>query len=99
MLVPKRHTQEEEGPLGTRSQVLLKADGSHSHRPHEAKHHPQRVSFPPPSIKLANFFVTADQQLRLGDFGLATFNNEEFRSKRSLCGTPNYISPEVIEKK
>ena len=51
------------------------------------------------SIKLANYFVTEDYQIRLGDFGLATFNDEIFRNKKSICGTPNYIAPEVIDRK
>ena len=51
------------------------------------------------SIKLANIYVLEGFKLKLGDFGLATFNSEEFRQKRSVCGTPNYLAPEVIEKK
>jgi serine/threonine protein kinase len=35
-------------------------------------------------------------RLKLGDFGLATFNNAEFAKKKSVCGTPNYIAPEII---
>lgn len=51
------------------------------------------------SIKLANYFVTEGYELKLGDFGLATFNDEMFKNKKSICGTPNYIAPEVIDKK
>lgn len=35
----------------------------------------------------------------MGDFGLATMNDADFRENKALCGTPNYIAPEVIEKK
>lgn len=37
--------------------------------------------------------------VKVGDFGLATkvlFNGEK---KRTICGTPNYIAPEVLESK
>lgn len=48
---------------------------------------------------MANIFVDKDFNLKLGDFGLATINDAAFREKRAMCGTPNYIAPEVIEKK
>jgi serine/threonine protein kinase len=34
---------------------------------------------------------------KLGDFGLATKLEFKGEKKRSLCGTPNYIAPEVIK--
>lgn len=51
------------------------------------------------SIKLANYFLDEKMNLKLGDFGLATINDEVFRMKRSTCGTPNYIAPEIIDHK
>lgn len=35
----------------------------------------------------------------LGDFGLATKVEYEGERKKTLCGTPNYIAPEVLSKK
>ena len=46
-------------------------------------------------MKLGNLFINDDMEIKIGDFGLATrvdFNGER---KRTLCGTPNYIAPEV----
>ena len=34
-----------------------------------------------------------------GDFGLATKIEFEGERKKTLCGTPNYIAPEVLCKK
>lgn len=43
-------------------------------------------------LKPANVYLTQDYVLKIGDFGLA----DRIRSKnRGICGTPNYISPEV----
>ncbi|KAK6622364.1 hypothetical protein RUM44_002175 [Polyplax serrata] len=44
-------------------------------------------------LKPANVYLTQDYVLKIGDFGLA----DRIRSKnRGICGTPNYISPEVL---
>lgn len=38
-------------------------------------------------------------QIKIGDFGLATYWNEKSHDKQpTICGTPNYMSPEVIRK-
>ena len=37
--------------------------------------------------------------LKLGDFGLATKLDFDGERKRTICGTPNYIAPEVLEGK
>jgi len=50
-------------------------------------------------LKLANLFLSENMQLKLGDFGLATKLEFEGEKKRSLCGTPNYIAPEILEGK
>lgn len=34
-----------------------------------------------------------------GDFGLATKVEFDGERKKTLCGTPNYIAPEVLGKK
>ena len=38
-------------------------------------------------------------QVKIGDLGLATRVDFEGERKRTLCGTPNYIAPEVICEK
>ena len=36
-------------------------------------------------------------QIKLGDFGLATKLDFDVEKKRTICVTPNYIAPEVLE--
>jgi len=38
-------------------------------------------------------------EIKLGDFGLATKLDFDGERKRTICGTPNYIAPEVLEGK
>ena len=38
-------------------------------------------------------------QVKIGDFGLATKLDFEGEKKRTVCGTPNYIAPEILEGK
>ncbi|CAB3402676.1 unnamed protein product [Caenorhabditis bovis] len=48
-------------------------------------------------LKLGNLFLNDELQVKLGDFGLATTVENDER-KKTLCGTPNYIAPEVLNK-
>ena len=50
-------------------------------------------------LKLANLFISENMQLKLGDFGLATRIDFEGERKRTLCGTPNYTAPEILDGK
>ncbi|XGW28952.1 hypothetical protein V3C99_008617, partial [Haemonchus contortus] len=50
-------------------------------------------------LKLGNLFLNGDLQVKIGDFGLATTVDMEGERKKTLCGTPNYIAPEVLDKK
>ena len=47
-------------------------------------------------LKLGNMFLAADMTLKIGDFGLATSLADN--RPGNLCGTPNYIAPEVLAK-
>ena len=50
-------------------------------------------------LKLGNLFLNDELEIKIGDFGLATKIDYDGERKRTLCGTPNYIAPEVLAKK
>ena len=47
-------------------------------------------------LKLGNVFFDPDMNLKIGDFGLATILPSPDSRKYTICGTPNYIAPEVL---
>ncbi|KAG9273620.1 serine/threonine-protein kinase PLK3 [Astyanax mexicanus] len=49
-------------------------------------------------LKLGNFFVNENMELRLGDFGLAAKLETVEQRKKTICGTPNYLAPEVLNR-
>ncbi|KAK7079554.1 Serine/threonine-protein kinase plk1 [Halocaridina rubra] len=50
-------------------------------------------------LKLENLFLNDNMELKIGDLGLATQVDYEGERKMTLCGTPNYIAPEILCKK
>ncbi|KAJ8413535.1 hypothetical protein AAFF_G00080420 [Aldrovandia affinis] len=50
-------------------------------------------------LKLGNLFLNDEMAVKIGDFGLATKIEFDGERKKTLCGTPNYIAPEVLCKK
>ncbi|KAF7993146.1 hypothetical protein HCN44_005927 [Aphidius gifuensis] len=49
-------------------------------------------------LKLGNLFLDDELQVKIGDFGLATKLEHDGERKKTLCGTPNYIAPEILTK-
>ncbi|XP_062920546.1 serine/threonine-protein kinase PLK3 [Mobula hypostoma] len=49
-------------------------------------------------LKLGNFFINDNMEVKVGDFGLATKLLPVDQRKRTICGTPNYLAPEVLNK-
>ncbi|KAL1513517.1 hypothetical protein ABEB36_002919 [Hypothenemus hampei] len=49
-------------------------------------------------LKLGNLFLNDDLHVKIGDFGLATKIEYDGERKKTLCGTPNYIAPEILKK-
>lgn len=50
-------------------------------------------------LKLGNLFLNEKLEIKLGDFGLAAkldFDNEK---RHTVCGTPNYLAPEVLSNR
>ena len=50
-------------------------------------------------LKLGNLFLSDQMEIKIGDFGLATKIEYKGQRRRTVCGTPNYIAPEIIEGK
>ncbi len=48
------------------------------------------------SVKLGNLLINDKMELKLADFGLATKLEFPGDRKHTVCGTPNYIAPEII---
>ncbi|KAI8341409.1 kinase-like domain-containing protein [Chlamydoabsidia padenii] len=47
-------------------------------------------------IKLCNIFLDHKMNVKLGDFGLSATLTKPEERKRSVCGTPNYMAPEIL---
>lgn len=50
-------------------------------------------------IKGQNIFITKNNTVKLGDFGIARILNKTMEKARTVVGTPYYLSPEIIENK
>lgn len=50
-------------------------------------------------VKIGNLFLNEDLRVKIGDFGLAARLNGPADSRKTVCGTPNYIAPEVLAGK
>lgn len=51
-------------------------------------------------LKLGNLLLSEDRtQLKIADFGLAVQLNNFEEERYTLCGTPNYLSPEIVTHK
>nr|CAG4643105.1 EOG090X03P9 [Ilyocryptus agilis] len=49
-------------------------------------------------LSLANLLLTKDMKIKIADFGLATQLSRPDEKHMTMCGTPNYISPEVATR-
>ncbi|KAH8108768.1 Pkinase-domain-containing protein [Phellopilus nigrolimitatus] len=47
-------------------------------------------------LKLGNLFLDSEMNIKVGDFGLAALIENPGERKKTICGTPNYIAPEVL---
>ncbi|KAK7275423.1 hypothetical protein RIF29_16539 [Crotalaria pallida] len=47
-------------------------------------------------LKPENLLLDSSGVLKISDFGLSTYSQQEDELLRTACGTPNYVAPEVI---
>jgi len=48
-------------------------------------------------LKLGNLLLDKDNRIKIADFGLAAQLSTEDELRRTICGTPNYIAPEILD--
>lgn len=49
-------------------------------------------------MSLSNLLLSQDMHIKIADFGLATQLKRPDERHVTMCGTPNYISPEVVSR-
>ncbi|KAJ3314741.1 hypothetical protein HDV04_005747 [Boothiomyces sp. JEL0838] len=49
-------------------------------------------------LKLSNLLLTDCGNLKIADFGLAVKLSDPDGEQKTMCGTPNYISPEIVSR-
>lgn len=47
-------------------------------------------------LKLGNLLLTENLQIRISDFGLAAKLTHPRQRRKTMCGTPNYIAPQIL---
>lgn len=47
-------------------------------------------------LKLGNVLINDQMDAKICDFGLSTKIKTEGDVKKTICGTPNYIAPEIL---
>ncbi len=50
-------------------------------------------------MKGQNIFLTKNNMIKLGDFGIARVLSKTYDKAKTMVGTPYYLSPEIIESK
>jgi polo-like kinase 1 len=48
-------------------------------------------------IKLGNLFLSFKMEVKIGDFGLSRELKNGKEKRFTMCGTPNYIAPEILK--
>ncbi|KAJ3188955.1 hypothetical protein HDU85_004672 [Gaertneriomyces sp. JEL0708] len=49
-------------------------------------------------LKLSNLLLTETYDVKIADFGLAVKLSDPDAEQKTMCGTPNYISPEIVSR-
>ncbi len=50
-------------------------------------------------LKTLNIFLTKDENVRIGDLGVAKVLSSQTQFAKTFVGTPYYLSPEMCEEK
>ena len=50
-------------------------------------------------LKCENIFLTKDNLVKIGDFGIAKSLKQSIEKMKSVVGTPYYMSPEICDNK
>lgn len=50
-------------------------------------------------LKLTNILIDKNMQMKICDFGLAIHLNDPRLDTKTICGTTNYLAPEVVARK
>jgi Protein kinase domain len=49
-------------------------------------------------LKMGNIFIDTHMNIKIGDFGLAAVVVDDKHRRQTMCGTPNYIAPELLAR-